>query len=305
MSSAAAPVWILAAPFSGASWLASCLGCHPQLYATPELNLLMADTVGELLDIFDIGQGAHAHGLLRTIAELEFGGQTDFGVVQARAWLDAHRALRSGELAMWLAEKVAPRRLVTPDSEAALRPMNLRRLLAQMPGSSIVHLVRHPWEQGCLLAAWARERLFVPPDFKDHAFRPPQVDPQIPWLRANANLDRLRATWPANRWRLEHSEAIEQDAASTLAGLCQWLGIVDDEAAQAAMRQPEAWTYAGHGPGNAAFGLEAELTEPFSDRTLQLAAVVRLTRALPWRDDGALFDAQVRRLAQAFGYPSD
>lgn len=300
-----APLWILAAPFSGASWLASCLGGHPQLYATPELNLLMADTVGELLDIFDIGQAAHAHGLLRTLAELEFGGQTDEGIVKARRWLEAHREMRSGELAMWLAEKVSPRRLVMTDSEAALRPMSLRRLLAQMPESSIVHLVRHPWEQGCLLAAWARERLFVPPDFKDHAFRPAQVDPQIPWLRANANLERLRAAWPADRWRLQHSEDIENDTASSLASLCRWLNVADDEAAQSAMRQPESWTYAGHGPGSAAYGLEPELREPYSDDTLHLATQTRLSQALPWRDDGAGFDSQLRGLALRLGYAAE
>lgn len=305
MSTPPVPVWILAAPFSGASWLASCLGGHPELYATPELNLLMADTVGELLDIFDIGQGAHAHGLLRTLAQLEFRGQTDAGVVQARSWLEARREMCSDELLLWLAEKVAPRRLVMPDSEAALRPMSLRRLLASMPESSIIHLVRHPWEQGCLLAAWARERLFVPPDFKDHAFRPPQVDPQIPWLRANANLDRLHASWPADRWRLMRSEEVENDTDRSLAGLCSWLGVADDAAAQTAMQQPKSWTYASPGPGRAAFGLEAELTEPFSTHALQLAARVQLLQPLPWRDDGAGFDPQVRSLALRLGYAAE
>lgn len=303
--SAPAPVWILAAPFSGASWLTSCLGRHPQLYAVPELNLLMADTVGELLDIFDIGQGTHAHGLLRALAELEFGGQTDAGVTQARAWLEQHRNLRSGELAAWIAGKVAPRRLVIPDSEAPLRPMNLRRLLAQIPQASLIHLVRHPWEQGCLLADWARERLFVPPDFKDHAFHPAQIDPQIPWLRANQNLRRLLSAWPASQGREVHSEAVEQASERTLGALCEWLGVACDEAAQLAMRAPEAWTYAAYGPASAAYGLEAEVLEPFSERALQLAARPSLSQPLPWRDDGAGFDAQVRSLAQQLGYGAD
>lgn len=303
--SAQAPVWILAAPFSGASWLASCLGQHPQLYATPELNLLMADTVGELLDIFDVGQGTHAHGLLRTLAELEFGGQTDAGVAQARGWLDQRRAMRIGELAQWFTEKASPRRLVMPDSEAALRPLHLRRLLAQSPEAHVIHLVRHPWEQGCLLAAWARERLFVPPDFKDHAFHPAQIDPQIPWLRANANLERLRPAWPADRWRLQRSEDVENEAVSSLDGLCQWLGIAHDDRAHAAMLAPEAWTYAGPGPASAVGGLEAELVEPFSEDTLRLASCPSLSRSLPWRDDGAGFDAQVRALAPGLGYGDD
>ncbi len=65
MSTIPAPIFILAAPYSGASYLAGQLDGHAQLYALPELCLFMADEVGELLDIFRLSQGPHADGLLK------------------------------------------------------------------------------------------------------------------------------------------------------------------------------------------------------------------------------------------------
>jgi hypothetical protein len=42
------PLFILAAPFSGASWLAAVLGRHPQVCALPQVFPFMAETVGEI-----------------------------------------------------------------------------------------------------------------------------------------------------------------------------------------------------------------------------------------------------------------
>lgn len=297
-----APVWILAAPFSGASWLAGCLGSHPDLFATPELNLFMAPTVGELLDIFDIGQGAHAHGLLRALAELEFGNQSDAGIACARAWLEERSFMPTGQVALHLAARAAPRRLVVPDSESSLRPMDLQRLGEQIPGAGVVHLVRHPWEQGCLLAAWARERLFVPQDYKDHAFRPPQVEPQIPWLRSNTNIERLLQRLPAGQQLRLRDEDLSETSAAGLPELCRWLGLKSDDATLQSMSDPHEWTFAGYGPGTAPYGLEPEVLEPFRDDDLELAASTTLMGPMPWQAEPEGLDAQVVHLARRYGY---
>ena len=303
MSDAVAPpLWILGAPFSGTSWLVGCLGRHPDLYAVPELNLFLAATVGELLDIYDVGQGGHAHGLLRALAELEFGGQTDEGVAYARDWLEQRRSMATAEVALHLAARVAPRRLVVPDSESTLRPADLDRMGHGLPALRLIHLVRHPWEQGALLAAWARQRLFVPQDYKDHGFRPPQVDPQIPWFRCNRNTASLLGRLNPSLWRRLRCEDVERDAAAALQPICTWLGVRDDAAALESMTQPDRWAFAGYGPGTAPYGLEAEVLEPISAETLALAAGANLVRRPPWQPGEAGFDPQVIGLAQEYGY---
>lgn len=291
------PVYLLAAPFSGASVLAGMLGQHPKLYAVPQLNLFLADTVGELLDVFAMGQGGHAHGLLRALAELDFGGQTDEGIAEAQLWLEARRDLSTDAVLQHLVERAAPRRLIVPDAESPLRPMDLQRLHAAKPRIEIIHLLRHPWSQGVLLNAWAREKLFVPQDFKDHAQQPGVLDPQIVWLRAEHNLTRLmQARPPLLQLR---GEMLDEDFEAATQALCKALAV---EAAPEALATHEQWVFAGHGPRSAPYGLEPEALESFPAADLDLAAQATLTAPVPWRVDGQGFAAEVQVLAQSYGY---
>lgn len=280
--------------------LAGVLGQHPALYAVPELNLFLADTIGELLDVFDLGQGGHSHGLLRALAQLDFGGQTDEGIAQARDWLDARRDSPVSEVLQHLATRVAPKRLVVPDAESALRPMDLQRLREASPHIESIHLLRHPWSQGVLLHAWSRGKLFVPQDYKDHAVRPPLLDPQIAWLRAEHNLQALFNT----RAPLLHlrGETLDEDFDAAARLLCDTLGISSDAASLAAMRDADQWVFAGHGPRSAPYGLEPEALETFTADDLDLAAASSLTAALPWRPDCKPFAAEVQAQARVCGY---
>lgn len=291
MSAPAQPIFILAAPYSGASSLAAMLGRHPQVCAVPELNLFMAGTVEELLEIFRISQGAHADGLLRAIAKLEFGAQTDANIAQARDWLAARATWTTGKVAQHLAMRAAPRVLVVPDAESPLRPMDLRRLRTQLPEARILHLVRHPYTQGLLLAHSLAQRLFVPPDFKDHSVDPPRADPQIPWLRSNTNI--LRAISGFDGALRCRSEDVVADPARELRRIAQWLGIELRDADVMAMQSPEHWEFAGYGPAAAPYGLEAEVLEAFPDEL-----IARAQRDAVLRN----FSAEVISMARELGY---
>ena len=303
MSAVPDPVFVLAAPFCGASRLAGDLGTHPQLMVLPELCLFMADTVAELLDIFRLSQGPHADGLLRAVAVLEFGAQQNAEIDGARQWLAQRASLSVAELLMQLAQRAAPRRLVIPDTESPLRPVDLRRLRRAAPQAQVLHLTRHPWTQGCLMTAWARERLFMPPDFRDHAWDPPLVDPQIPWLRANRNLETAFEMLPPTQRRRLKIEMLEDEAAGTnLAELCAWIGVSQGAPVLRGLRQPQAWTFHGYGPRAAPYGLEAEVLEPVPTADRERAALTVLDEPLPWRPDDAAFDAAVTALARGYGY---
>ena len=303
MSEIAAPIFLLAAPFSGISYLAGQLAGHPQLYAVPELNLFLADDVAGLLDIAELDQGASFDGLLRALAELEFGAQTDANISAAQDWLNARRELVTGQVLEHLARKVSPRRLVVPASASAMRPMDLRRLHMQLPNAALMHVVRHPWTQGCLLAAWARDRLFVPPDYKDHRLSPVPavVDPQIAWVRANANIEALQRFDGVNARRVQ-IEQIDADLGVLSQLLGEWLELDGGPAAQVAMTQPECWVFAGHGPRAAPYGLEAEVLEALPEADVALAEQTQLSGALPWREDGQTFAPETLAMARRYGY---
>jgi len=299
MAETAPPIWLLGAPFSGLCWFAGVLGCHPQLYATPQLHLSLADDVGGLLDVFAASQADHGDGLLRTVAELACGGQTDAGIAAAREWLQQRRALGIPALLAELAALVAPRRLVIPEAEAALRNYELQRLLRLAPQAPVVHLVRHPWTQGRLMAAWYVERLFVPIDYRDYGQDPPQVEPQIPWLRAQMNLAAIAAQAPMQRVSVE---ALDRDLNGTLTPLLQWLGVDAGADALQPMSDPSRWAYAGAGPDSAPGGLEPDVLMDWPADLAAQAPPGALERSLPWRGDGQGFDEQVRKFAKACGY---
>lgn len=297
MTETAPPLFILAAPFSGAAYLAAQLGQHPQLYALPELRLFMADTVGELLNIFELSQGPQIDGLLRAVAQIEFGAQNDAGVDAARGWLKQHAALSVGGLLQEFARRVAPSRLVVPDAESPLRPMDLRRLQRHVPGAQVVHLLRHPWTQGVLLSAWARERLFVPSDYKDHGYKPLIIDPQIAWLRANHNIERAFPN-PLRRFWIEE---LDVDPLAVRTALCRALALQTSDATLNAMAQPEQWRFHGLGPRAAPYGLEPDAFESYKPEDLKLAAQVCFDLPLPWRPDSDGFAPEVLTLARRYG----
>lgn len=303
MSETPAPIFLLAAPFSGLSYLAGQLAGHPQLYAVPELNLFLADDVAGLLDIAELDQGASFDGLLRAIAELEFGAQTDANIIAAQDWLNARRDLSSAQVLEHLARKIAPRRLVVPASACSMRPMDLRRLHTQLPNAALLHIVRHPWTQGCLLAAWARDRLFVPPDYKDHRLSPAPavVDPQTAWVRANANIEALLRRPGVNAQRAQVEE-IDADPGVLARLLGQWLQLDAGPAAQAAMTRPDDWVFAGYGPRAAPYGLEAEALEALPEADVVLSAQAQLDTPLPWRADAQTFAPETIELAKRYGY---
>ncbi|MDP3858007.1 MAG: sulfotransferase [Stagnimonas sp.] len=296
------PLFILAAPFSGASWLAGVLGRHPQLYALPQIFPFMAETVGELLDVFALSQLGHGDGLRRAVAELLQGGQGATHIAAADAWLGAHRALGSRELIATLAAAAAPRRLVIPDAEMPLRPRELRRFRAALPQAQWLHLVRHPWSQGCRFAAWLREQLFVPVDFRDQAQTPALPEPQLPWLRANRNLDAAAAEWPAGQVLRLSSESLDADFEASVASLCGALDLPLTRADLQAMARPQDWLFARTPAGPVRGGLEAEVWADFSDELEQLAAITRLDQPLPWRRDRSDFAPEVLALARQYGY---
>lgn len=296
------PIWLLSAPFSGSAWAAGCLHQHPQLFALPQLDLLLADTVGDALKVFELSQGTHGQGLRRTIAALQFDRHDNRGINQANTWLAEHADWTCAQLLEHLARIVAPRRLVIPDDDAALRAIAWRRIHKISATPMLLHLTRHPWSQGTLLYQWASEHVFVPLDYKDHSFIPPQTEPQLPWFAANRNLLNWRAQMPAKQSLQMRSEDVENNHPAIWSGLCAWLNIEHSSAIEHAMFNPASWPFAQPGPSLAPAGLGAEAHAKFSHETLNAAEQMRLDGALPWRADGQGFNPEVRALAEQFGY---
>src|SRR3546814_6984694 len=136
------------------------------------------------------------------------------------------------------------------------------------------------------MSAWLQDRLFVPIDYRDFSRYPPLPDPQIPWLRANENLDRFFAELPDTRVIRVASEDLDRDFRGAFTQLADGLQLGDEATSWALMRDPSDWAYAARGPREAPGGLEAEVWAPWSENvrseehTSELQSLMRISYAV-------------------------
>jgi len=297
----APPVLVVGPPGPNPARVAAMLGGHPQAQHLPELYAFLAPTIEGLLALFALTDGTPSHGLLRAVAAINFGGQTDDTIQQARFWLQRRADWTGAQLLDALSRALAPRVLITADTDVGWRPDQLDRLLDTCPDLRVLHLIENP-RPWCLSRAEAlKGRLFVAPDFKDYGVNPPIVDGQLAWHRVHTNVERAFEASSPSQYRRLRLEDLHGTPDITLAGLCDWLGLVPSPEAIAAMQRPERSAFAGYGPQSASHGAdEAFLESPFFLRRLPTRD--GLKGPLPWRPDGQGFAREVAELALGYGY---
>jgi Sulfotransferase family len=278
-------VFVLAPARSFSSVVTQSLGCHPQLYAFPELLLSSFDTVDEWLDQDTPGPRIHENrtsGLVRAFAELRFGGQTEAGVAATWRYLESMRGRPARVLLDELLGAVAPAIAVEKSPEAAVVPGALSRLLRWYPEARFIHLLRHPvatcesqvkhWTVG---EEWWRG------------------DPHR-WVPFGLISNRRRIIaflngMPTERWRPVRGEDVVDDPAGALEPVLAWLGLRTDAEALDALRHPERSPYACVGPVGAGGGndptFQASPTLRPARRSPSLALPSEWRVSRPWREE--------------------
>jgi Sulfotransferase family len=308
------PLFLLAPPRSFTSVTCAMLGLHPQMYGLLETSLFCAETVAEWWGLCEHAPFPMSHGLLRTVAQLVFGAQTETNVQEAGAWLRRRAHWTTGFLFEFLAVRVAPRMLVEKSPSIVYQIGSMQRANEMFPHARYVHLVRHPIghaesvmkhlriegerkappEWLLNLAAWPGEQRTASQDSR-------ALDPQHSWLSLNRNIREFLAKIARERQRRVRAEDFLAHPDRTLRDLLDWLGLRSDQFVIDEMKQTEKWPYASIGPRNAPFGtdkffLERPELRPERVRTLTLDEPVS------WLPRGQTLHPEVRELAQEFGY---
>lgn len=225
------------------------LGQHPQLYGFPELNLFVVETVKEL---WQLGDGAESTansyiaGLLRTIAQLSFGCQTDDTISYARDWLSSRTHWSTRQMFDYLLAQVHPLIGVDKSPRTSLSAQSLQRALSGRPGVRVIHLTRHP--------------LVTLRSLHDNHIR------SVPGLASSASSLRLYIFY-ANLWvqsqemimaalqRLGSSQSLQLRAEDLLSqphihllNLTRWLDINSEPKSIERMKHPEQSPYAYPAP---------------------------------------------------------
>jgi hypothetical protein len=317
-----APVFILAPPRSFTSVIGSMIGQHPQLYGLPELHLFPFDSMAEWWRQGTRSTAAMNHGMLRAVAELYFGGQTEGTVQRAKGWLRRRLHLSTGALLEVLLERIAPLVAVDKSPGFAWRMRTMKRAYELFPQARFIHLTRHPLAHGESVLKFVDERSKTGPLPAKHWLRiictyppewpgpgeeaepaPPEgsFDPQWGWYNLNRNIMAFLAGVASDQVFRLRGEDVLTDPATALKPLCNWLGLRDDAEAIDEMKHPERSAFACFGPPGARYGMDSFFLENPVLRPSR-AAAKSLDGPLPWREDGRGFAPAVRRLAVELGY---
>lgn len=313
------PLFVLAPPRSFTSVVGTMLGQHPGMYGLPETHLFSCDTMAEWWRTCEEQTFPRADGLLRTVAELFFGSQTDKTVKLASGWLRRRSHFTTGLLMEALAVRVHPLFLVDKSPSMVYDLKFLQRTRDWFPHAKYLHLLRHPRAHGESVMKFIEERrthgpipashwllhLATYPDLSADAGeahnRSPCADPQKGWYVLNQNIKKFFETVPSNQKLCIRGEDLLQSADDSLRQIAGWIGVRVDDEAIAEMKHPERSPYACFGPplaryGNDSFFLESPALRPARARPQSLEG------PLSWRDDGEGFLPEVKELAREFGY---
>jgi len=220
------------------------LGQHPELYAPAELECFTGQTLGECFAFSARVPIVTMHGLLRTVAQLQTGRQTNATIAGARQWLEQRSHWTGGQLVAWVEQQIAPLRLIEKSPIHCLRWSSLERLAFHCHGQPGLHLTRHP-----LVAMRSMIQAY-----RQRGQLPRHQDALLAWVQAHRNCLSYATQLADQPTLILRCEDLLAEPEATLKLVCAHLGIDAGVASISAMLHPERSVYACPGPSLAPSG---------------------------------------------------
>jgi hypothetical protein len=278
------------------------LGQHPELYGFPELNLLVADTLKDMCNLYKAKASFQMHGLLRTIAQLYTGEQTRHSIQMAHRWVSRRLQRSTKEIYIELCEKIYPLRGVDKSPAYTSHSSHLYRILEAFPNAYFIHLVRHPRAQGnSVMKAGNEGRFAKMTRAYDYSLDPLITDPQFNWLQVQQRVTNFLEHVPKENKLVILGEDLLGDPKLNFGKIADWLGINWDDAAFEAVTHPEYSPFAGLGPIGAVLGNDGNFLRStgYKHRPIPPSS---LDGPLEWRPDGKRFIPEIIQFAHEIGY---
>jgi hypothetical protein len=238
-----APIFVVTTARSYSSVITTMVGSHPQLADLPELKLFCSSTLGELehsLPRYWRTRGVthRSPGLVRAVAQCEFGGQDLGRLSAAREWLHKRPDWRGEHVFDVLMEHLSPRVAVEKSPDNILTDEGLRRMTAAYPRARYLHLTRHPiTTQRSIME---HRRRTVP----QYPLEGEPVASIASWYEIHRRILVFAETLPSERYLRVRSEDVLNDSLTQLRSITDWLGIRADDDAIRAMQHPEVSPFA-------------------------------------------------------------
>jgi hypothetical protein len=294
-------VVVLAPPRCFGSVVAAMLGQHPDLYGLPQVNLFVAETMGERAGMLAARPLAD-HGLLRAVAQLVSGEQTVPAVTHARRWLHARRRVSTLSVFRELMDVVRPRIVVERSTVTVEHVAYMQRARRSVEGVKFLHVLRHPLTQGQSLLRSGGLAEVARLCGMDPSRPVTMPDPQRAWFTLHANICTFLDGLAKEATFRVRGEDLLADPETHLRQIAQWLGIRGDRAAVDAMTHPERSPFAAFGPLTARLGNDPGFLRDPRPRAQSRARSPSLSDPLPWASARKAFSPEVVDLAREFGY---
>jgi hypothetical protein len=228
------------------------VGQHPECASLPELKLFAYDTIGQLeasLPVYwsDRGITHRSPGLVRAIAQFEFGDQDDASMLAARGWLRDRSDWTGAQVLDVLLTRLSPRVAVEKSPENVEDDAALQRLAEAYPQARFLHLTRHPVTTQQSLEKHLNRTI---PGF---ALPGQPAFGIAAWVSAQCRILAFGASLPQSRYRRVRAEDVLNDSPSQLASIAAWLKLETGPDGIEAMLHPERSPFAR--PGSIASGI--------------------------------------------------
>ncbi|MDV4166500.1 sulfotransferase [Rhodovulum sp. FJ3] len=296
------PLFILALPKSFTSVFGSCLGQHPGIMGVPELNMFVGDTVHDWAYQPANQQlnGAFRDGLLRTLAQLKFGGQTEQTVAQAEQWLVDRVDWPIRDVFEELRKLSAPSILLDQSPPYTASPRHIFRLLEAYPNAKFIHLTRNPTSWIKSIADWRMFGEVLLGLFRnEEQGLARQPDPIEIWHAANEGIAAVLADLPPEQSIRVRGEDVLTDFDPQMKRVLEFLNLDTSDASMAELHHPERSVYANLGPRGARFGNNPNfLKEP----KLKLKSPEDLEKLITMKRDMVEIPEETIQFAATMGY---
>jgi hypothetical protein len=292
------PLFILSPPRSLSSVVCGVLGQHPQCYGLAELHLFFADDLGGVMKGTYRGSMV-VDGLLRTLAQLHDGEQTEQSIIRARQWTLTRTSWSIRKVFDHIQELVGPRLLIEKSPATTYNREYIGRLLRHFPKANLLHLTRHPRSTGESLVKLRSQC----PRLRQATRDRPHLDPERIWRVSHKVTITSTAGLPPGQCMRLKGEVLLRNLNLYLPQICEWLDLRKDAAAIESMMHPENSPYAKPGPQGARFGNDPSFLEnpKLDPERLARLKEPQLDGELSWRP-GETFAPETRQLAKQFGY---
>jgi len=260
MKEAPNPIIILGTGRSFTSVITCMIGEHPDLIGLPETNIFSDPTIGDVLRRFERRASRFRRsGLLRTLAEFHSGAQTEKAVAEAEQFLLERLDWSYRDIASYLAELIAPRRIVEKSISTCRNEETLARVIDAWPRAHFIHVTRQPEA----IVASMNKRI----DSVIEGGNPKKGQRLQRWIETKGAdnyyvrmtsliLEFMRTLAPGQGINLRGEDFLT-DAPTYLRQICNWIGIDDSDASIRAMLHPEKNPFAHPGPEGAHMGFSS------------------------------------------------